>query len=109
MSYAGLAAVFLLGAVSVAVATALAARLQRRWWATTALAGVVLVVLTAVFDSLMIAADLYRYDAAASAGLKLFLVPVEDFAWPLVAVLLMPALWELFGVLSRAGGRRGAG
>jgi lycopene cyclase domain-containing protein len=106
VTYAGLAVVFLVAAVTVSVAVARVARLPRRWWSATALAALVLVALTAVFDGLMIAADLFRYDTSSLSGLRVLRVPVEDFAWPLVAVLLLPALWELLGLL--APGRPGA-
>jgi lycopene cyclase domain-containing protein len=108
VSYAGLALIFLAAAATVCVTVARAARLPGRWWAATALAALVLVALTAVFDSLMIAADLFRYDGSALTGVRVLRVPVEDFAWPLVAVLLLPALWELLGLLrSRTQGTSG--
>jgi lycopene cyclase domain-containing protein len=96
MTYAGLALVFLAGGLAVAVVAHLSG-LPRGWWSATALVAVVLFVLTAAFDSMMIAADLFRYDTGSLTGLRVFLVPVEDFAWPLVAVLVLPALWELLG------------
>src|SRR3954454_12787618 len=107
MSYAGLALVFLLGAAVTAAVISRLVLLPRRWWWATAIVAVVLVALTAVFDSVMILADLFRYDVASLTGVRVWLTPVEDFAWPLAAVLVLPALWEL---LLRAGGtmsRRG--
>lgn len=97
MTYLGLALVFVAGAAALAVAAAVARRPGRRWWAATAAVAVALLVLTAVFDSLMILADLFRYDEAALAGARIWLAPVEDLAWPVAAVLLLPALWELLG------------
>ncbi|MFE5307939.1 lycopene cyclase domain-containing protein [Isoptericola sp. NPDC056578] len=97
MTYAGLAVGAVAGALVVALVVARVRRLGRRWWAATALAAVVLVALTVVFDSLMIAADLFRYDDAALVGVRLWLTPVEDLAWPVVAALLLPALWALVG------------
>jgi lycopene cyclase domain-containing protein len=104
MSYAGLALLFLLGS---AVTTAVISRvvlLPRRWWWATAIVAVVLVALTAVFDSVMILADLFRYDVTSLTGVRVWLTPIEDFAWPLAAVLLLPALWELLE--RRTGARR---
>ncbi len=98
MTYASLAAVFLGVAAIAAIAAARVARLPRGWWWTTATVALILVVLTAVFDSVMIETDLFRYDTTALTGLRLFAVPVEDFAWPIAAVLLLPALWELLGL-----------
>lgn len=98
MTYATLALLFLTGAVTVAVGASRVTRLPPRWWAATACVGALLLVLTIAFDSLMIAADLFRYGDGALVGLRVLLVPVEDLAWPLVAVLLLPALWELAGL-----------
>ncbi len=76
---------------------------NRRWWLATAVTGAALMVLTAVFDTVMIRADLFRYDASALIGLRIGLTPVEDLAWPLVAAVLLPALWELLGRSPRPG------
>jgi lycopene cyclase domain-containing protein len=100
MSYADLALVFLAAAVVVTTLAALVARPSRHWWTSTLLVAAVLLVLTAVFDSLMILTDLFDYDTSALLGWRVLLVPVEDLAWPLVAVLLLPALWELLSLRS---------
>ena len=97
MSYAVLALLAVVVALVVALVVARVRRLDARWWAATALATVVLVALTVVFDSLMIAADLFRYDDGALLGVRLWRTPVEDLAWPVVAGLLLPALWALAG------------
>lgn len=55
----------------------------------------VLILLTAVFDNLMIAVDLFGYNPDRISGAFLGLAPLEDFAYPLAAVLALPALWEL--------------
>ncbi|SKC81020.1 lycopene cyclase domain-containing protein [Krasilnikoviella flava] len=103
MTYGGLAVVALAVALVVALVVARVRGLGARWWAATALTGVVLTGLTVVFDSLMIAADLFRYDEAALLGVRLWLTPVEDLAWPVVAALLLPALWALGDGAERAG------
>lgn len=104
MTYASLAAVFLTGAALAAAAAGWMLRLPRRWWHSTVTVALVLMLLTVVFDNLMIAADLFRFDDEALLGLRLFLVPIEDLAWPLAAALALPALWELLG---RRRGRSG--
>ncbi|HYO40690.1 MAG TPA: lycopene cyclase domain-containing protein [Nocardioidaceae bacterium] len=101
MTYADLAALFLAVSALVTVAAGVLTRPSRGWWWSSAVAAVVLCVLTALFDSLMIAADLFRYDTSALLGARVLLVPVEDFAWPVAAVLLLPALWELLGPARR--------
>lgn len=55
----------------------------------------VLVVLTAVFDSVMIGADLFRYGEGALLGPRVWLTPVEDLAWPVAAALALPSVWVL--------------
>lgn len=95
MSYLGLAAAFLALAAAAAAWATVRRGLTARWWATTALTTAILLGLTVVFDSLMIAADLFRFDQRALLGVRLWRAPVEDLAWPLVAGLLLPSLREL--------------
>ena len=58
---------------------------------------VVMVVLTLVFDTIMIAVGLYTYAPDKILGIYLVGAPLEDFAYPLAGVVLLPALWTLFG------------
>lgn len=58
-------------------------------------AAVVLCVLTVVFDTVMITAGLFRYGEGTLLGIELGRAPIEDLSYPLAAVLLMPAVWEL--------------
>ena len=106
MTYLLLSLVFLaVAAAALIVAVALApdrARLVRRWWAPLLIAAVVVLALTAVFDNIMIGAGLMTYTEANISGARLGLVPLEDFTYPLAALLLLPALW----LLTR---RRGSG
>ncbi|WKN49597.1 lycopene cyclase domain-containing protein [Nocardioides sp. Arc9.136] len=95
MTYAGLAGIFLVLAAAVLVLAAVRRRPGRTWWAATALTAAALFVLTVVFDSLMIIADLFRYGEGAEPAFLLWKAPVEDLAWPLAAVLALPALWSL--------------
>jgi len=95
MTYGVLALPF----VGVAAAVlALAAALRRpdaSWWRATGLTLAALLVLTAVFDNVMIAADLFTYDDEHTSGASIGLAPLEDFAWPVAAGLGLPALWLL--------------
>ena len=95
MTYLSLAGLFLLPVLAVAALATWRRGLGGRWWAATGITLLVLLVLTVVFDSVMIWADLFRYDDSQLTGIRLWLAPVEDLAWPLASVLLMPALWEL--------------
>ncbi|MEN2737307.1 lycopene cyclase domain-containing protein [Microbacterium sp. X-17] len=105
MTYPVLSTYPLLSAVFLAIAAAALvaglvrapdrARLVARWWVPAVVTGVLLVALTAVFDNLMIAAGLMTYAASAISGAHLGLVPVEDLAYPIAGLLLLPGLWLL--------------
>lgn len=97
MTYLALGSLFLIPPVVIALVAALLRRPNRAWWTATAITALVLVALTVMFDSLMIAVDLFRFDEEALTGIRLLLAPVEDLAWPLAAALLLPALWQLVG------------
>ncbi len=62
------------------------------WWITL----VVLLVLTAIFDSLIIWAGIVGYDTSKILGLYIGLAPVEDFFYAVLAVVLVPVFWNLF-------------
>lgn len=93
MNYATLSIVFLLPPLVVAVIAWRAA--PRRHAAALAATGAVLLLLTAVFDSIMIAAGLFGYTESQLIGLKVGLAPIEDFAYPIAALLLCTAIWNL--------------
>lgn len=97
MTYSMLSVLVVLVAGGVAALCAVRVRPPARWWAGTAVVAAMLVVLTAVFDSVMILADLYRYQEASLSGLRIGAAPVEDFAWPVAAALLLPSVWLLLG------------
>ena len=56
-----------------------------------------MVLLTLVFDTIMIAVGLYAYAPDKILGIYLAGAPLEDFAYPLAAVLLLPAVWTWVG------------
>ena len=62
---------------------------------------VVMCVLTLVFDTLMIAADLYVYDPDKILGVYLWGAPLEDFAYALAAAVGRPVLWTVLGARGR--------
>jgi lycopene cyclase domain-containing protein len=101
VTYALVSAGFLAVAAVAGAVLARRAGGRRPSWGAVVLAGAVLLVLTAVFDSIMIAAELFSYAPDLISGLRVGLAPVEDFAYPLAAVLALPALWAL---LTREGG-----
>ena len=93
MSYWMLNAVFLTVVACVALAAVLAQRSPR--WRAVALSGLVVVVITAVFDNLMIAIGLFGYNPEQISGAFIGLAPLEDFAYAIAADVLLPSLWHL--------------
>lgn len=57
--------------------------------------GAALVILTAVFDNLMIALGFMVYSDAHVTGIRVGLAPLEDFSYPMAGLILLPALWLL--------------
>lgn len=95
MSYAALAGLFLIGPVLITALAVVRHRPGRRWWTATGGTIAALLVMTVVTDSLMIAADLFRFEESLLLGWRIGLAPVEDLAWPIAAGLLLPSLWLL--------------
>lgn len=56
-----------------------------------------LIPLTIVFDSLCIAIGIFGYNPATISGLKLGPMPIEDLFYTVAAILVVPALWKLYG------------
>ncbi len=68
----------------------------------SAVAAVVLLILTGIFDNVMIALDLFTYPPEHLSGLRIGLAPLEDFSYPLCAAFGVPAVFTL---LRRREGR----
>lgn len=96
MNYVQLNAIFVAAALVVFAAALLRRRNRPAVLAAVVGSAVVLAVLTAVFDSVMISSGLFDYGGSSLAGARVWLAPVEDFAYPLAAALLLPGLWLLF-------------
>ena len=57
----------------------------------------VLLVMTAVFDNVMIGAGLVGYDESRISGAFVGIAPLEDFAYAVAALVLLPSVWTLLG------------
>jgi lycopene cyclase domain-containing protein len=90
VTYWALNAIFL---AVVAIVAVVAARRVR--WAAVALAAAILLVLTAVFDNIMIGVGLVDYAPNRISGVLIGSAPLEDFAYTIAAVVGLPALWSL--------------
>lgn len=65
------------------------------------LTAAVLLLLTVVFDNVIVGVGLVAYDESLVSGVLMPIAPIEDLAYAIGSVMLVPALWMLFG------GRRG--
>jgi lycopene cyclase domain-containing protein len=95
VTYWALNAVFLGLVALVALAAVLFRRPPR--WSAVALAAIPLLLLTAIFDNVLVAAGIVAYDPDLISGILVGLAPLEDFCYPLAAVVLLPSVWSLLG------------
>ncbi len=91
---------YLLLSVAVAVPVVLVsvivlARAGRSAVLAAVAALVLLVVLTAVFDNVIVGTGIVAYDPARITGVRIGAAPIEDFAYPVVAAFALPALWQI--------------
>jgi len=93
MTYTLLNVVFLLVVALIAIAAVVARRAPR--WRAVGLAAVLLLALTAIFDNLIIGTGLVAYDDFLISGVRIGLAPIEDFAYTVAALVLLPSVWEL--------------
>jgi lycopene cyclase domain-containing protein len=56
----------------------------------------ILVISTALFDSLIIGLGIVHYHQAHILGIYIGKAPIEDFAYALAACLLMPTLFTIY-------------
>lgn len=66
---------------------------SKAWWQTL----IVLLILTAIFDSIIVGLDIVGYNPDKILGVYLGFAPVEDFFYALLAAIIVPALWNVFG------------
>jgi lycopene cyclase domain-containing protein len=85
---------FVLITVVVTLATLRRPAFAHRMGASS-ISAAVLLVLTAIFDNVMIGVGLIQYPEQHLSGLRIGLAPLEDFSYPLCAAFLVPAVYTL--------------
>jgi len=55
---------------------------------------IVLLLLTAVFDTLIVGFGMVAYDPLKILGIKLGNAPIEDFFYAVLAAIIVPTLWQ---------------
>ena len=97
---------FLGGVALVALITWLAHRMPA--WRLVGLAAIPLLVLTAVFDNVLVGTHIVSYDPKLITGVVVGVAPLEDFSYSIAAVVLLPCLWALLAPRGAASAGRGA-
>jgi len=57
----------------------------------------VMILVSVIFDNLIVGLGIVEYDPIRILGLKLGLAPIEDFGYAIVGAFAIPALWERLG------------
>lgn len=65
-------------------------RPHKAWWFTIG----VCVLLTAVFDSIIVGLDIVAYNPDKILGITIGKAPIEDFFYALSASIIVPTLWN---------------
>jgi len=91
---------YLLLTASVLAAAIIYFFLMRSYIASKPLvaASAVMLLITAIFDNVIIATGIVAYDEAKISGIKIGVAPIEDFAYTVVALLVVPTLFNFFRV-----------
>jgi len=92
MTYWLLNAIFLAPVLVIGI---LAARRLR--WPALGITAAVLLIMTAVFDNIMISVGLVDYAPDLISGAFIGVAPLEDFAYAIAAIVGLPSLWVLLG------------
>lgn len=93
MTYWLLNAVFLALVAGLAVVAVVTRRTPR--WRAIGITTVILLIMTAIFDNVMISVGLVGYNPDAISGAFVGVAPLEDFAYTIAAVVGLPLLWRL--------------
>ena len=89
---------YLLLTVTVMTLVAIYAFLMRHWMVAKPLVGTaaVMLILTAIFDNVIIATGIVAYDQEKISGIMVGVAPIEDFAYTVLAIVLVPSLFNFF-------------
>jgi lycopene cyclase domain-containing protein len=93
-------------AVLALLAVATAPVLKRLPHRPLLLTAAVLLTLTVVFDNIIVGTGIVDYDQERISGVLMPIAPIEDLAYAIGAVLLMPTLWEIVGARRPGRGAR---
>lgn len=89
MTYLLLNIIFLVIAISILVLSR-----KLRWNSAMTWTMIVLIVATAIFDSLIVGVEIVAYDEAKILGLRAGQAPIEDFFYAILAGIIIPTIWN---------------
>ncbi len=92
MSYAEMNLIFM---IPVAVLLVFARKSVN--WKVLGLSALALIVMTAIFDNFIVGSGVVAYNPETLLGVFIGFAPIEDFAYTLVAAVLIPLTWWWLG------------
>ncbi len=66
---------------------------NKKWF----LATLVLLVMTAIFDSLIVGNEIVAYNDDSYLNLFIGMAPIEDFAYTIAGMMIIPTVWKYLG------------
>jgi lycopene cyclase domain-containing protein len=92
MTYAELNLLFLIPVAALLFFFRYLVRWRKLCWTVTAL-----VIMTAIFDNFIVGSGIVAYNPETLSGAFIGFAPIEDFAYTLVAAVLIPLTWWWLG------------
>jgi lycopene cyclase domain-containing protein len=92
MTYAELNLLFLIPVAVLLMYMRWLVRWQKLCWTVTAL-----LIMTAIFDNFIVGSGIVAYNPDTLSGIFIGFAPIEDFAYTLVAAVLIPLTWWWLG------------
>jgi lycopene cyclase domain-containing protein len=92
MTYAELNLLFLIPVAVLLMYMRWIVRWQKLCWTVTAL-----LTMTAIFDNFIVGSGIVAYNPDTLSGIFIGFAPIEDFAYTLVAAVLIPLTWWWLG------------
>jgi len=92
VTYAELNLLFLIPVAALLFFFRYLVRCRKLCWTVTAL-----VIMTSIFDNFIVGSGIVAYNLETLSGVFIGFAPIEDFAYTLVAAVLVPLTWWWLG------------
>ncbi len=83
-----------LNLIFVAVSLAALFLVPKNRWPAYLVGLLPMVIITAAFDNAIVASGIVAYDSSKLSGFMVGAVPIEDFAYTIAAVAIVPSVWS---------------